>query len=313
MKANPAIACEYKSRINKTLDYIETNLANQFTLDELASVANFSKYHFHRIFIGVIGETPFHFINRIRLERAAVFLIMNPVISVGELALQCGFADISVFSRNFKQHFGTAPSSWRKQMLQESNLSQINRNPEKVKEELSVYFCSHTQTLKWKTNMELNKSIEIKHLPDLTVAYIRHIGPYEGNEKLFESLWQKLMTWAGIRGLMAQPDLKMLAIYHDDPNITDNMKLRTSICISVPEDTKVDGEVGKMKVDGGQYVVARFVVAVHQFVEAWNWVFAEWFPASGYQPDDKPCFELYCEEPKDGKFTVDICVPVKPL
>ena len=161
--------------------------------------------------------------------------------------------------------------------------------------------------------MELNKSIEIKQLPDMTVAYVRHIGPYKGNEELFRGLWQKLMIWAGPRGLMAQPDLKSLAIYHDDPNITDDMKLRTSICITVPEETKVDGEVGKMKVEGGQYVVARFVVQTHQFAEAWNWVYASWFPASGYQPDDKPCFELYSEEPKDGKFTVDICVPVKPL
>lgn len=313
MTPNPTIVREYKARINKTLDYIESNLDNQFTLDELALVANFSKFHFHRIFLGVIGETPFQFINRLRLQRAATFLMMNQGLSVSELAVQCGYTDISVFSRNFKQHFGTSPTSWRKQMLKESNLSQINRNPEKVKEELSAYFCFHTKSLKWKTNMELNKSIEIKQLPDMTVAYVRHIGPYKGNEELFRDLWQKLMIWAGPRGLMAQPDLKSLAIYHDDPNITDDMKLRTSICITVPEDTKVDGEVGKMKVEGGQYVVARFVVQTHQFAEAWNWVYASWFPASGYQPDDKPCFELYTEEPKDGKFTVDICVPVKPL
>ncbi len=304
---------EYKSRINKTLDYIEAHLEHQFTLDELAAVASFSKYHFHRIFIGVIGETPFHFINRLRLQRAATLLIMNSKTSVGELACQCGFTDISVFSRNFKQHFGLAPTVWKKHMLQKSNLSQIDSNPEKIKQELSAYFCVHTKTLKWKTNMELNKSIEIKHLPDMTVAYVRHIGPYKGNEELFGALWQKMLTWAGPRGLLAQPDFKSLAIYHDDPNITDNMKLRTSICITVPEDTKVDGEVGKMRVDGGQYVVARFVVQAHEFAEAWNWVYACWFPKSGYQPDDKPCFELYSEEPRDNRFTVDICVPVKPL
>ena len=71
MKPNPAIAHEYKARINKTLDYIEAHLDNQFTLDVLAAVSNFSKFHFHRIFLGVIGETPFQFINRIRLQRAA--------------------------------------------------------------------------------------------------------------------------------------------------------------------------------------------------------------------------------------------------
>ena len=198
-------------------------------------------------------------------------------------------------------------------MVQKSNLSQIESNLEKVKEELSIYFCTHTKSLKWMTNMELNKSIEIKQLPDMTVAYVRHIGPYKGDEELFQGLWQKIMTWAGPRGLMSQPEFASLAIYHDDPNITDDMKLRTSIGITVPQDTKVDGEVGKMNVEGGQYVVARFVVEAHEFAEAWNWMYAKWFPESGYQPDDKPCFELYTEEPTDGKFAVDICVPVKAL
>ena len=56
---------EYTSRINKVLDYIENNLDRSFTLDELARVANFSKFHFHRIFYSFIGETLFQFIQRI--------------------------------------------------------------------------------------------------------------------------------------------------------------------------------------------------------------------------------------------------------
>ncbi len=307
------LSAEYKSRVNKTLDYIEANLGNSFTLDELASVASFSKYHFHRIFMGVIGETPFQFITRLRVQRAGTFLIMNPQLSINDIALHCGFSDISIFSRNFKQHFGQSPTTWRKDMLEKSNLSQINSNPEKVKEELSVYFCSYSKTLKWSSNMKQNKSIEVKNLPDVTVAYIRHIGPYKGDEALFQELWNKLFAWAGPRGLLAQPNLTSLAIYHDDPNITADMKLRTSICITVPEDCKVNGEIGKMKVEGGQYMVARFVVNASEFADAWQWIYAKWFPESGYQPDDKPCFEMYTEEPKDGLFKVDICIPVKPL
>ncbi|MBK3517471.1 helix-turn-helix domain-containing protein [Carboxylicivirga marina] len=161
---------EYTARVNKTLDYIESNLDQQFSLDELAAVANFSKYHFHRIFMGVMNETPFQFITRLRLQRAATLLVMNHNLRVGEVAFQCGFTDISIFSRNFKQHFGQSPTAWLYQMRQKSNLSQSNSNLEKVKEELSVYFCSYTKSLKWNTNMDLNKSIEIKELPNMTVA-----------------------------------------------------------------------------------------------------------------------------------------------
>jgi len=73
---NPQIQIEYKNRINKVFDYIERNISEQLTLEELADVASFSKYHFVRIFFGITGETPFQFINRIRLEKAAMCLVI---------------------------------------------------------------------------------------------------------------------------------------------------------------------------------------------------------------------------------------------
>lgn len=310
---NQPLEDEYKSRINKTFDYIELNLTNQFSLQELAEVANFSKYHFHRIFMAMTGETPFQFIQRIRLERAASLLKLNTQDSISEIAFQCGFTDKSVFSRNFKNYFGKSASEVRKSILQKSNLSQLNSNSKQQIQDPSMYFCNSTQTIKWRTNMKLNKNVEVKELQKMVVAYVRYTGPYKGDEKLFEKLWNKLFTWAGPRELIGKSDTKMLIIYHDDPGITDEKKLRTSVCISVPEDTKVNGEIGKMEVEGGKYVIARFEVTADEFEEAWSWVYGEWLPKSGYQPDDKPCFEMYPEEPKDGKFTVDICVPVKPL
>ncbi len=56
---------EHQYRINKVIDYIELNLQNDFSLDELSRVAHFSKFHFGRIFQGVTGETPFQFIKGI--------------------------------------------------------------------------------------------------------------------------------------------------------------------------------------------------------------------------------------------------------
>jgi AraC family transcriptional regulator len=73
LNKNQILLEEYKTRINKGFDYIELNIEEQFTLEELASVSNFSKIHFHRIFHGLVGETPFQFIQRIR--RKTVCLI----------------------------------------------------------------------------------------------------------------------------------------------------------------------------------------------------------------------------------------------
>jgi len=304
---------EYISRINKTLDYIDANIENPMTLGELASVANFSKYHFNRIFHSIVGETPFQFIQRVRIERAAMLMLTNRKMTVSEVALRCGFTDLSVFSRNFKASFGVSPTRYRADKPQNSNFSQTDSNTRQADGRAIPYFCPELQTIKWRTNMKLNKSVEIRELPKMTLAYIRHIGPYKGDDQLFQNLWNRLFAWAGPRGLIGGRDFRSLVIYHDDPNVTIEDKLRMSVCITVPPETKVDGEIGRMELEAARYVIARFEVNAQQFQEAWDWLYGEWFPASGYQPDEKLCFEMYPEEPRDGKFVVDICVPVKPM
>jgi AraC family transcriptional regulator len=304
---------EYISRINRALDYIQHNLEKELTLDDLANAASFSKFHFSRIFLAFINETPIQFVLRVRLEKAATLLLNQPFVSVSEIAWQCGFTDLAIFSRNFKKRFGISPSLYRNMRQHHSNKSQNDSNTIQAQRPFSEYLCSELETLKKKKVMTENKGVEVKSLPEMTLAYIRHIGPYQGNDNLFKNLWNRLFSWAGPRGLFAQKDMKSLIIYHDDPNITEEEKLRTSVCMTVPEETSVSGEIGKMKLESATYAIARFELDATKFGEAWNWVYAHWLPKSGYQPDDKPCFEMYPEEPKNGMFTVDICVPVKPM
>jgi AraC family transcriptional regulator len=53
----------YRSRINQVIDHVNNNLDRSISLDELASVAFFSPFHFHRIFVAVTGETVNNFTN----------------------------------------------------------------------------------------------------------------------------------------------------------------------------------------------------------------------------------------------------------
>ena len=159
-------------------------------------------------------------------------------------------------------------------------------------------------------------NIEVKELPELHVAYVRHVGPYAGKEAVFEQMFNKLMIWAGPRGLLRFPETQVLSVYHDDPDITDADKLRTSGCITVPADTEVEGEIGKMTIAGGKFAVAHFEITTDRYGEAWNMLMGKWMPESGYQPDDRQCYELYHNNPKEHpehKQIVDLCVPVKPL
>ena len=162
----------------------------------------------------------------------------------------------------------------------------------------------------------MKAEVEVMELPDLEVAYVRHVGPYAGDSKLFEGLFEKLLTWAGARGLIQFPETKILSVYHDSPNITEEAKLRTSVCLTVPAETKAEGEFGRMKVTGGKYAIGHFELLADQYEDAWQFLYGGWLPESGYQPDDGPPLEIYQNDPKqhpEGKCLVDICIPVKPL
>lgn len=327
---------EYVSRINRVIDYIESHIDTVLTLDELAQQAHFSKYHFHRIFRAFVGETLNQFIQRVRVERAATQLLVNPKKSITEIALDCGFSSSATFARFFKESFNMSARQWREMGLEKlSNNGKVDSNIRKTvskngkdSQDSFGYIDNVKQrdiinslplpTQQWRSTMldTSNLTVEVKNIDPFSVAYVRHIGPYKGDSKLFESLFTKLFTWAGPRGLLNQPDVKILSVYHDSPEITDEAKLRTSVCVSVPEDTAVDGEIGKMTIAGGNYAFARFEINGDEYEQAWNAVYSGWLPDSGYQPDDRPCFELCHNNPKEhpeGKHILDICVAVKPL
>jgi len=317
---------EYISRINRVIDYIENNLSSELSLKKLSSIANFSPYHFHRIFSSIVGEPLNCFIQRLRIERAASHILLDRQKTITEIALNCGFSSSSSFARLFKEVYGINASELRKSKIKyEIKLEEINSknrialSKNRKEWEISTsYFGSTIHNKIWSVKMKKGRkaNVEGKELPEMNVAYVRHIGPYKGNPELFEKLFTKLMTWAGPRGLINFPESKVLAVYHDDPSVTDESKLRLSACLSVPKDTEVNGEIGKMTIIGGKYAVAKFELANDEYPEAWELVYGGWLPQSGYQCVDAPCFENYLNDPKEhpeGKCIVEICVPVKPM
>src|ERR1700678_2059860 len=103
----------YAQRINRVIDYLRGNLDRQVKLEELAKVACFSEFHFHRIFGAISGETLNNFTNRLRLEQAARLLRYSSQ-SVTDIALNCGFSSSATFSRAFRSGYDTSPSQFRK-------------------------------------------------------------------------------------------------------------------------------------------------------------------------------------------------------
>lgn len=155
-------------------------------------------------------------------------------------------------------------------------------------------------------------SVAVKQLPELNVACVRHVGPYPQIGKAIE----KILAWAGPKGLIRFPKTQLLAVYHDDPKCNNPSQLRSDACITVPEGKKADGDVKLMKIPGGLFAVAHVEIDRSEYGEAWDKLIGEWLPQSDYESDasgKRYCYEMYLNDPDEHpekKHIVDICEPI---
>jgi AraC family transcriptional regulator len=104
-----------RRRLFRVLDYIDRNLEAELTLDNLASVACLSRFHFVRAFKQAVGLSPLRYVVARRLERAKVLLIEDEAPLI-EIALALRFSSQANFTRAFRQSIGLAPGQYRREM-----------------------------------------------------------------------------------------------------------------------------------------------------------------------------------------------------
>ena len=109
------MAKKYNWLINKAEDYIENHLSEKITLSDMAHNLGISEYHFHRIYRKNGAETLNQFITRIKMERSAIYLVVNRKIMITEIAFRYGYNDSSSYNRAFRKHFGLSPTAFRKE------------------------------------------------------------------------------------------------------------------------------------------------------------------------------------------------------
>lgn len=101
-------------RITRSVEYMQDNLAEPITLDELAGVAHMSPFHFARHFHRVTGRSPHAYLVQKRIEKAKGLLLAGAV-TVATVAYACGFGSHAQFSRQFRAHTGITPVQYRQQ------------------------------------------------------------------------------------------------------------------------------------------------------------------------------------------------------
>ena len=282
------------------MDFIEKNLNTDLSLEYIAEKANYSPYHFHRVFLTVVGEKLNEFINRKRIERIASILLVEPNVILKDLAFKYGFNSANSFSRAFKKYYGISPTEFKFQGKE--LLSKIGIEPFSSEK----YICSIDNIKQW---TKMNAQITIKELPELKLASISTVGNFEKSGDMF----QKLMEWGHQKGVLDISNFKAITIYHDNPNVTQTSKVRFSTCVTISKNINTDGEIRQHSLKKGIYSIGHFEIKANEISKAWKSM-CVWVIENGYEFRDGDYFEMYHNDHKthpDQKFIMDICIPLE--
>lgn len=277
------MANDYERRLMRVFDYIHDHPQGDLSLDALADVAALSRFHFHRVFHAMTGQTVAQAVRRLRLYRASVGLVQgkSPMSTLAEAA---GYGSLNAFSRAFREAYGLTPATFR---------ARGELRPP------TPTFCKG-ETLMY--------PIEIRQDPARRLAAMPHKGPYHEISRAYD----KLGAILGARGLWPLAGA-MVAAYYDDPSAVAAADLRSHAGVAFGDDVVLEAPLEVVKLPAGPHAVLRYQGPYSGLPAAYNQLFG-WLPTSGREPAESPVFEIYVNTPMDTapeNLLTEICVPLK--
>lgn len=291
---------DYLDRLRRVLRHIQLHLDDDLTPDVCADVANFSRYHFHRVFSGLVGESIGAHVRRLRLERAAGELRRTDR-SVIDIALGAGYDAHEPFTRAFKAHFGEPPAVFR-------------RLPEPVafpRVLCGVHYGADDVVSRFVPLHEESNMIDVR----LEAHPVRHLlaRAHRGDHQLIGRAFDEVYAEAGRQGLLSDAT-SAVGIYYDDPATTpiDDLRSHAAVTVTDTVTTAADGfEI--LDLPGGDVAVGVHRGPYATLPESYRWLFGEWLPSSGRQPANRPCYEIYVTDPATtapADLVTHVCVPL---
>ncbi len=300
---------DYLHRIQNVLDYIEDKLNEKLTIEELARISFFSRFHFHRIFHAVVGDPVMEYIRKRRLSCAALDLLGSNR-RITDIAFDYQFNTHDAFTRAFKRFFEISPDEYRKNRTQITLFDKIDL---KAQKELNKYresnFINHRIDLK-SDFMVVGQEIFVSRLD----FYDMLENPDRTRSHEPETLAEQFFC-----------DIKKTVPDKINPNLDIcynydcNDGYMSMSCVEVHSLENIQkGTVGKV-IPKNMYAVfsKEFTVTPDKITakdledKIFKYAFGVWFPYSEYEPSDAYSFEVYDSSRIEAGVTkVEIYIPV---
>lgn len=273
----------YEERIARVTAYIHAHLDEPLDLDRLADVACLSRFHWHRIYRAIQGETVAQTLKRVRIARAG-FDLAEGTLSLATVARRCGYPNLRSFSRAFTDIYGVSPSAYRAS-------------------------GGHSRYRKPKTTVNnAMYNVDIQTLPVRPIVGLLHKGSYQ---KIGES-FEKLVSLGSTRGLM--PHVRgMVGVYYDDPMATPEADLRSHAAFIVEDSGLASAPLEPEMLTGGTYAVLTLKGPYSDLPAAYDWMYSVWLRENEKTVRAVPPYENYLNNPREvaaNDLLTEICVPV---
>jgi AraC family transcriptional regulator len=279
MSSRPAIDQANLIKVGRVAGWVSLNLDRAIDLDDLASRACLSRFHFARMFRALTGETPAGFVRRLRLERAA-WRLRDPNARLIDVALASGFDTPDGFTRAFRARFGVTPTAYR------ADQPPLNAAPVHG----AAFFRPDILT---PDPASSPMPITIKPMPEMFYVAARMIGPYTAVGPAF----QRVCGWAVEAGVMG-PDSQVIGLSHDDPNRLPAEHLRYDAAVVV---TRPPGPL-PAGLALGALPACHWATLTHQgsyatMPASFHRLFATVAERRDLTPMPLPCMEIYLNTP----------------
>ncbi len=277
--------------IFKSIAYIEKNMYEPITIHDIAREAQYSTYHFCRMFRSLIGDSPKEYLRKRRLTIAAERLVKEET-SILDIALDCQFGSHAAFTRSFKQLFKVSPNQYREKA-----------DPFRLiyKDQFSPHMLHHLQN-------RIIMEPEIITRPEMKVVGTTH--KYQEDDLNIEMLWFDFQHKVNqVRNRIGND---AFGIYEEYFETDDSIGFSYICSVEVSDfDYVPEGMISRI-IPEQMYAVFRHNGPLSFLPETLKYIWGSWLPKSNYKYDEKPDFELYSPgiQPEDPDHILFLHIPV---
>ncbi|MGX9354971.1 AraC family transcriptional regulator [Roseobacteraceae bacterium S113] len=276
----------YEDRLRRVARYIHDNPAGDLSLDALADVAAMSRFHWHRVYLAMTGETCAQAVRRIRAHRAACWLVQTDW-PVALIAARAGYGHLTSFERAFAKAYGQTPLAFRK-----AGRCPPDKSPKHPKEPPMF-------------------DIQVTERAPLRMAALPHTGAYPQIGRAFEevaAVFSARNLWPHSQG--------MVAVFYDDPSHVDEAVLRSHAGVCVDPAFTIPEALEEVVLPGGSHAELLYTGPYTGLQNAYHDLYGRWLPQSAREPGASAPYEIYLNSPQDTapeELLTRICAPLAPL